>query len=751
MDTSAHVGESERSPARSSLGVRFPIALAAFIAVVLGSFLAVAYRQLDAMLVQNGGVRAQTAAAQLANLMGQNTQQRLRDVERIAKDAATRHALQEPGDDSNDLAERTLTSLTAPGQPDVELWNAKGERVLRVPSPPAPNGAPAVFPPSHAPTKPGTSVLYAAGDVVFYEVVAEVPGDGASSSTASASTPLGYVLTRRTLTSAAASDVIGRLVGGDAVVTLGNRAGGVWTNLSKVVAAPPVDMARNGVAEYRAKDGQELIGATAPIRDTPWTVWVQFPRSGLVAPAWTFLTRMILIGVVFVVVAALLGRQLSAHVTTPLRDLTTAAEAIARGQYAARVSSSRRDEIGRLGAAFNIMSAQIHDAQRTLEARVQERTAVLADTARQLENSVREHQATREEVDRFFTLSLDLLCIAGKDGYLKRLNPAWQEVLGWTPDELTSRPYREFVHPDDIAMTEAEASRLAHGLATQTFENRYRAKDGSYRWLQWKAVSLPDRALTYAAARDITNQKQAEADTARHVADLAALNQELEAFSYSVSHDLRAPLRHIMGFAALLSQQAGATLDDRAKHHLNTITSAADRMGHLIDDLLAFSRMGRSALSKRRVQLETLVRDVQREVVIGSPSRDILWTVHPLPEIDADPAMLRLALVNLLSNAVKYTGKQPSAHIEIGLQGRANGEAVIFVRDNGVGFDMEYAHKLFGVFQRLHRSDEFAGTGIGLANVRRIIHRHGGKVWAEGAVGEGATFYFSLPTQSGVH
>jgi light-regulated signal transduction histidine kinase (bacteriophytochrome) len=228
---------------------------------------------------------------------------------------------------------------------------------------------------------------------------------------------------------------------------------------------------------------------------------------------------------------------------------------------------------------------------------------------------------------------------------------------------------------------------------------------------------------------------------------LAIVNDELEAFSYSVSHDLRAPLRHITGFASLLERHEAAQFDDQGRRYLRTIQDAATAMGRLIDDLLTFSRMGRSVMSTRLVSLNDLVRDAQRETMADINGRDVAWTIHPLPDVHADPAMLRLALVNLLSNALKYTGTRPQARIEIGIDGGDERETVVFVRDNGVGFDMQYAHKLFGVFQRLHGTKEFEGTGIGLANVRRIIHRHGGRTWAEGILDRGATFYLSLPKE----
>jgi light-regulated signal transduction histidine kinase (bacteriophytochrome) len=226
--------------------------------------------------------------------------------------------------------------------------------------------------------------------------------------------------------------------------------------------------------------------------------------------------------------------------------------------------------------------------------------------------------------------------------------------------------------------------------------------------------------------------------------ELTASNQELERFSYSVSHDLRAPLRHVSSFMKLLQTHLESPPDEKTRHYMDVIAHSAERMGMLIDALLAFSRMGRTEMQKTKISLNALVRSTIRECQHEENVRDIVWNVDELPDVIGDESLLRLVIINLVSNAVKFTGTRPRAEIRIGCRDEGN-EYTCSVTDNGVGFDMKYVNRLFGVFQRLHTQDEFEGTGIGLANVQRIISRHGGRVWAEGVVGQGATFYFTLP------
>lgn len=256
---------------------------------------------------------------------------------------------------------------------------------------------------------------------------------------------------------------------------------------------------------------------------------------------------------------------------------------------------------------------------------------------------------------------------------------------------------------------------------------------------------VEQRTAELAAAQHELREKNSE--LVERTAQLEAANKELEAFSYSVSHDLRAPLRHISGYVQALNDEAASALNDAARGFLAAISSSAVRMSALIDDLLAFSRMSRASLSETQFDMGQLVREVVAETSGDTKGRNIDWDLQPLPLVRADLALLKQVWINLLSNAVKYTRPRNPARITVGCQDLA-GQWEFFVRDNGVGFDMRYADKLFGVFQRLHTPEEFEGTGIGLANVRQIIRRHGGQTRACSKVDEGTTVYFSLPKSS---
>jgi PAS domain S-box-containing protein len=360
------------------------------------------------------------------------------------------------------------------------------------------------------------------------------------------------------------------------------------------------------------------------------------------------------------------------------------------------------------------------------------------------------------------------IALVDRCGKLQDCNQALERMMGFTREELTTKTFSEITHPEDRKRNLDVHQDLVSGRRDHyALEKRYLRKDGSTIWgrlnvsLVRDAEGKPDYSV--GMVEDVTERKRAEEELQRLNAELeqrvldrtAALdsaNQELSAFSYSVSHDLRAPLRHVTGFVNLLEQHAGTSMDDKSRRYAGIISDSARRMGRLIDDLLEFSRTGRAELKKSVFALTPLLEEVRRECLRDAEGRNIQWKIGDLPEVAGDRSLLRLVFVNLVANALKFTRDRAVAEIEVGMgapERDVKDAVVIFVRDNGVGFDPRYAGKLFGIFQRLHAAEEFDGTGIGLANVKRIVQRHGGGVWAEGAVGQGAAFYVSLPEAGG--
>ena len=345
------------------------------------------------------------------------------------------------------------------------------------------------------------------------------------------------------------------------------------------------------------------------------------------------------------------------------------------------------------------------------------------------------------------------------EGVITSWNSGAEKLYGYSAEEAVGRPVTILVPPELPDEIPEILSKLRRGEKIEHFETVRVSKDGRRLDISLAISPITDSAgkITGAStiARDITERKRTEEEirllnerleqrVRQRTAQLQEANKELESFSYSVSHDLRAPLRHISGFAQMLQKRMEASLDETGRRHLSVIMESADRAGDLIDDLLAFSRMGRAQMRYASVDMNRFVREVVDDLRLETNGRSIDWKIGELPVVQGDPSMVRVVLTNLLSNAVKYTQNRDEAIIEVGSE-RAEDRTVFFVRDNGVGFDMQYVDKLFGVFQRLHGAEEFEGIGIGLANVRRIVQRHGGHVWAEGVVGRGATFYFSLP------
>jgi len=348
------------------------------------------------------------------------------------------------------------------------------------------------------------------------------------------------------------------------------------------------------------------------------------------------------------------------------------------------------------------------------------------------------------------------------DGRIMLLNETAVEVTGYRSEELEGKNWFEVLVPrDHYPDAWAEFSRLMEGGLPVRFENPILTKSGEERFIEWQNSEIIENGKivgTISFGMDVTERRAAEEEIRKlnselearvkeRTAALEATNSELEAFSYSVSHDLRAPLRAIDGFTRILDEDYAQVLDDEGRRVLGVISKESQRMGQLIDDLLTFSRLGRRALQPVDVDLASMIRKIFKEQAEREPNRRMKLHLPALPPAHADASLIRQVIVNLISNAIKYTRPREVAQIEVG--GSVQGsEHVYFIKDNGVGFDMQYADKLFGVFQRLHSEEEFEGTGVGLALVQRIVRRHGGRVWAESTVNHGATFFFTLPVHS---
>ncbi len=357
---------------------------------------------------------------------------------------------------------------------------------------------------------------------------------------------------------------------------------------------------------------------------------------------------------------------------------------------------------------------------------------------------------------RLIEASLDPLVTISPDGRIADVNRATEKVTGHSREELVGTDFSDYF--TDPEKARAGYQQVFREGAVQDYELEIRHRDGHLTPVLYNAAVYRDEggniSGVFAAARDITDRKRAEEEVRllnqtlerrvrERTAELEAANKEMEAFTYSVSHDLRAPLRHVDGFSKLLLESYVAALPVEARHYVERIRHGARRMGLMVDDLLNLTRVGRRELNLQLTGLNSLLEEVRQELETEAEGRKIEWRFGSLPFVECDPALMKQVFANLLANALKFTRPRETAVIEVGAR-EENHSPAVFVRDNGVGFSMKYADKLFGVFQRLHRPEDFEGTGVGLATVQRIVQKHGGRVWAESELNRGATFFFTL-------
>ena len=555
-------------------------------------------------------------------------------------------------------------------------------------------------------------------------------------------------------------------------------AAGLYDNTGTLFAKYPDTAPDDGWPARLERDGYQFARTHLVLQEPVVNANRRLGTLVLKSDLGAMYERLSLYGGLVVVVMVLtflvafpLSNRLQRHISLPVLALADTAKAVSEGKdYSVRAARFGDDELGQLADAFNDMLAQIQGQDTALRQREEHLHREVAERQRAqeeiravnagLERRVEERTAALSKSEARYRALFDSMdegyCIIEMifdeqerpvDYRFLEVNPSFEKQTGLR--DAVGKRMRELAPLHEEYWFEMYGRIAVVGEAAH-FQNH---AEQLHRWYDVYAYRFgePKNRQVAILFSDITERKAAEAkitqlnaELQQRAATLEVANKELESFSYSVSHDLRAPLRHVHGYVEMLQRATDGQLSEQAQRYLNTITEASVEMGQLIDDLLAFSRMGRTEMRESRVDVGVLVQETIRDLDMATTGRNIVWQTAPLPAVLGDPSLLKQVLANLVGNAVKYSRMRDPARIEIGCAGEEDGRVILFVRDNGAGFDMQYAHKLFGVFQRLHRAEEFEGTGIGLATVRRIVTRHGGRVWAEGAVDKGATFYFTL-------
>ncbi len=584
----------------NSIQQRLPFLIFILLLIVIVAFSSVSYVGVKKASLSVGRVRLTTLTGQLSAIFQQSFISLTDSAQKTAGQEAIKKYLRSGDEVSRREALEILQKLPVQdnlymltqlldSQKHTVLSTGKDGFQIHV------NNDSVIPPPSVKKQFAGIGKIFFERDSMFYPVIAPVTDNNKTT---------GYIVRWRLLRSTKKGvEQFSQLLGANGTLYFGNDDGQFWTDLVKPVSKPPVEMSKLlNMAEYSRRQGDPLIASAKPLPNSRWLVLVEFSKTAFLEASNLFLRWVIIIGFILVAAGSVGAWLMSRNITTPLKKLTDAAETIAGGDYSLLVDIDRKDELGKLAEAFNIMAIQVRNAQYDLEKKVKDRTV-----------------------------------------------------------------------------------------------------------------------------------------------ELETANKELETFSYSVSHDLHAPLRIIDGYVSMLAEKASVRLHAEDTRLLENIQNRTRKMRKLIDDLLNLSYLGRKQLALELVDMDAMVKVVVHEQrMLGEKQFEIKYGI--LEPAVCDSALIRQVWSNLISNAIKYSGKKKDACIEIGSY-KNDSEIVYFAKDNGAGFDMQYAAKLFGVFERLHGEQEFEGTGIGLSLVQRVINRHGGRVWAEGEVDKGATFYFSLPAE----
>jgi PAS domain S-box-containing protein len=743
--------------ARHSLRVRLPLLISTLLVVVATIFLWGAYREVEATLVRMGGERARGAADQVATLISRSSLSSMESLHRAAADADVARYLQNPTDDARDAARARLAPLATPGIRSIELWSAAGSPVLTVPIPAVDvRGAALIELPAMPRLPPsGFNNFQAANDLLFHDTATEVPGERR---TGQPSMPdrLGYIVVRSTI-SETPPGALGRLIGVDAVIEIGNTAGGIWWNLSKSVDAPGVDLTRSGVGEYRRANGEARLGALSTIRGTPWAVWVEFPRSVIVAPAHAFLARMMWFAAIGVAIGALLVARVSVRLTRPIRELARAADRIAAGDYFQQVAAPRPDEIGQLGRAFNAMVAEVTDNHRQLETRALERGRALEAL-----------RASEAHYRAIVEVALDCIITIDAQGLIVEFNPAAEKTFGYRKVDVVGRELAALIVPPELR--DAHRQGLARHIATgeravigRRIEMTAQRADGTQFPIELAISAVPsDGAPMFTGvARDISERKRMEDLRLKsHAMEqqhhrMVETDRLKDEFLANMSHELRTPLNVIIGFAELMHKGKVGPVSLEHQEYLADILASSRHLLRVINDVLDLSKVeaGKMDFRPEAVDLSRLVNEV-RDILRGlaaSQGLRIEAEVDPrVATVVIDPARLKQLLYNYVSNAIKFTPAGGRVLIRIAPDGTEMFR--IDVEDTGVGIPAGDLGKLFVEFQQLDAgtTKTHQGTGLGLALVKRLAEAQGGSVAVSSIPGRGSTFSAILPRRMAI-
>ncbi len=491
---------------------------------------------------------------------------------------------------------------------------------------------------------------------------------------------------------------------------------------------------------YRGLTGALVLGIYAPISNSDWAVMTEILLRTAYRPIFASILIALGITLTLALLSSLSGRYISMRLTTPLADLMETANRIAEGKRELSAVATGPREIASLALSFNSMTAQLQKTLGGLEQEVSTRT-------RQLKEAL-------EFQKEIVTVSSTGIVVFDSAGRCILANESAAGMFETRADLLLSSNFHDTEAWKGLGLYDAALACIESRMERQ-IDVDIKREDGADAWLNclFRTFDSDGKVHLLLTVNDMTERVRVEReilDLNRQLQDqterLSATNRELEAFSYSISHDLRTPLRAIDGYSRILLEDLGPAMDEKGKSLCEVIRKNTHRMGQLIDDLLAFSRLSRTQIQYSEINMQLVVNSVWKELTSEEIREKVAFTVQALPNCVGDYSLIYQVWVNLLSNALKFTAKLERPSIEVGTM-HGEGENPYYVRDNGVGFDMQYVGKLFGVFQRLHRESEFEGTGVGLAIVQRIVNRHGGRIWAEGEIDKGATFYFTVPSR----